>query len=85
MQLDFGSYEEIITRSLFFWYGCLTMDKICRKFDVNEIPTPHTLRIIITRSLFFWYGCLTMDKICRKFDVNEIPTPHTLRIQTMIL
>jgi hypothetical protein len=45
MQLDFGSYEEIITRSLFFWYDCLTMDKICRKFDVNEIPTPHTLRI----------------------------------------
>ena len=45
MQLDFGSYEEIITRSLFFWYGCLTMDKICRKFDVNEIPTHYTLRI----------------------------------------
>jgi hypothetical protein len=51
MQLDFESYEEIITRSLFYWYGCLTMDKICRKFDVNGIPTPYTVRIQIHDSL----------------------------------
>lgn len=79
MQLDFESYEEIITRSLFFWYGCLTMDKICRKFDVNGIPTPYTVRIQIRDSLkgcqnpWIYNGFVSASKF-RK-------TPHQFKIK----
>ena len=45
LQLDFGTSEEILTRSLFFWYGCLSMDKICRKMDINGIPPKNRLEI----------------------------------------
>jgi hypothetical protein len=78
MQLDFGSYEEIITRSLFFWYGCLTMDKICRKFDVNEIPTPYTLRIQTHDSLkscrnpWIYKGFVSASKFRRTPDQFKI-------------
>ena len=44
-ELDFGSLEEIITRSLFFWYGCLSMDKICRKMDINRNEPKNRLEI----------------------------------------
>jgi hypothetical protein len=44
-QLDVGSFEEIIARSLFFWYGCLCMDKACRKLDINCIETKNRLEI----------------------------------------
>ncbi|HEX7258850.1 MAG TPA: hypothetical protein VF242_12400 [Nitrososphaeraceae archaeon] len=44
-QLDFGSFEEIITKALFFWYGCLCMDKTCRKGDIEGNPIKYKLEI----------------------------------------
>ena len=44
-QLDFGSFEEIITKSLFFWYGCLCMDKTCRKVDIKGNPIEYRLEV----------------------------------------
>ena len=44
-KLDFGSFEEIITRSLFFWFGCLNMDKTCRKININNIQPKNRLEI----------------------------------------
>jgi hypothetical protein len=44
-QLDFGSFEEIITKALFFWYGCLCMDKTCRKEDIEGNPIKYKLEI----------------------------------------
>ena len=44
-EIDFGSSEEIITRSLFFWFGCVNMDKTCRIMDINKIQPKNRLEI----------------------------------------
>jgi hypothetical protein len=35
---DFGSPEEAIMKSLFIWFGCLQIDKSCRREDASGKP-----------------------------------------------
>jgi len=78
MQLEFGSYEEIITSSLFFWYGCLSMDKICRKMDINGIIPKDRLEIhdylknTLNSNPWIYNGFISASKFRRTPDQFKI-------------
>ena len=51
------------------------MDKICRKFDVNEIPTPYTLRIQIHDSLKNYQNHGYTRDLCLQINLEETLRP----------
>ena len=48
---DFGSPEEAIMKSLFIWFGCLQIDKSCRREDASGKPFDLHIVLAFTKSL----------------------------------
>ena len=75
-QLDFGSFEEIITKSLFFWYGCLCMDKTCRKVDIKGNPIKYRLEVHDhlknNPNPWIYHGFVSASKFRRTHDQLQI-------------
>ena len=75
-QLDSGLYEEIITKSLFFWYGCISMDKICRKMNINRIEPKNRLEIhdYLKNNPNSWIynGFVSANKFRKSDDQNKL-------------